>query len=115
MLPAIIRQGMGRRTRVGDPTLVSQPHTLAGIGLCTHPRTLYVSSVCTLCTLCRHNVEVRHLWGMTELTPLGTLGGLKAPLTNLPRDARIGVKMMQGRPHALCEMRVVDDEGTVSV
>ena len=24
-----------------------------------------------------HGVEVRHMWGMTELTPIGTLGGFK--------------------------------------
>jgi hypothetical protein len=25
---------------------------------------------------CRHGVDVRHLWGMTELSPLGSLGTL---------------------------------------
>lgn len=27
---------------------------------------------------CSHGVDVRHLWGMTELSPLGTLGTLTA-------------------------------------
>jgi len=60
-----------------------------------------------------HGVEVRHLWGMTELTPLGTLGGTKAPLLARPEGERTAAKLKQGRPHVLCEMRIVDDEGRV--
>ncbi|KIZ05685.1 fatty-acyl-CoA synthase [Monoraphidium neglectum] len=58
-------------------------------------------------------VEVRHMWGMTELSPLGSLG--------LPKYSQVegglseaelrDLKLAQGRPHAFCDMRIVDDSG----
>ncbi|KAG1667962.1 hypothetical protein FOA52_008334 [Chlamydomonas sp. UWO 241] len=60
-----------------------------------------------------HKVTVSHLWGMTEISPLGTVGGPKAPVTRWrPEDVRRN-KIKQGRPHILCDMRVVDDAGVV--
>lgn len=61
----------------------------------------------------RHGVEVRHMWGMTELCPTGTVGALKAPLQGLPLETQLTYKNKQGRPHILCEMRIVDDTGKV--
>ncbi len=63
----------------------------------------------------RYGVEVRHLWGMTELCPLGTLGGLKGALQGASPEERLNAKVKQGRPHVLCDMRIVDDEGKVRV
>jgi fatty-acyl-CoA synthase len=59
-------------------------------------------------------VEVRHLWGMTETSPLGSLSGVKASLVAgepLTRGELMHLKTSQGRPHALCDMRIVDDGG----
>lgn len=58
----------------------------------------------------RRGIEVRHAWGMTELSPLGLLA---APL---PSDATLDApslkarKLKQGRALHL-DMRLVDDEG----
>ena len=37
-----------------------------------------------MCVLaaCRHGIDVRHLWGMTELSPLGSVSGVKGALAN---------------------------------
>lgn len=57
----------------------------------------------------KYGVEVRHAWGMTELSPVGTMGGLKGTLGELSPDEIIDVKTGQGRPHIFCDMRLVDD------
>ena len=43
-------------------------------------------------------VEVRHAWGMTEMSPLGTIGTLKAKHQALPADAQARLQAKQGRP-----------------
>mmetsp|Transcript_16399 Transcript_16399/g.48865 ORF Transcript_16399/g.48865 Transcript_16399/m.48865 type:complete len:344 (+) Transcript_16399:830-1861(+) len=58
-----------------------------------------------------HGVTVSHLWGMTELSPLGTVGAPKAPVLRLRTEDVRANKVKQGRPHILCDMRVVDDKG----
>lgn len=61
----------------------------------------------------RYGVEVRHIWGMTEVSPVGGLGGLKASVAADTLDQVTQVKMKQGRPHMMCDMRIVDDQGQV--
>jgi fatty-acyl-CoA synthase len=56
-------------------------------------------------------VEVRHAWGMTEMSPLGTLGALKPPFANLSGDERLDVLQLQGYPPFGVEMRITDDSG----
>ena len=43
------------------------------------------------------NVSVCHAWGMTEMSPIGTQGSLAPPLTELPREKQIDLKVKQGR------------------
>ncbi len=57
------------------------------------------------------DVQVFHAWGMTELSPLGTLGSLKAGMENLPIDKQIDIKIKQGRPVYTVEMKITDDDG----
>ncbi len=52
--------------------------------------------------------------GMTELAPIGTIGGIKGALAYTSPVQRMAIKTKQGRPHVLCDMRIVDDEGKVS-
>ncbi|KAF6251413.1 hypothetical protein COO60DRAFT_1675845 [Scenedesmus sp. NREL 46B-D3] len=61
----------------------------------------------------KHGVDVRHLWGMTELSPLGSLGTLTSGQIGdgLTHDKTIALKEGQGRPHLFCDMRLVDDQG----
>ena len=58
-------------------------------------------------------VEVRHMWGMTELSPVGTLGAVKGTIAaqNLDADGVMGYKLKQGWPLAFVDMRVVNDAG----
>eukprot|EP00887_Chlorella_sp_A99_P002331 scaffold10.g2331.t1 len=56
---------------------------------------------------CKHGVEVRHLWGMTELSPAGTVGALKGTMGPLDREAVVQAKLRQGRPHFLTDMRII--------
>ncbi|WP_340693881.1 long-chain-fatty-acid--CoA ligase [Hyphomonas sp.] len=58
-------------------------------------------------------VDVVHAWGMTETSPLGTLGTLPPHLIDADVDTRMAQKLKQGRPPFGVELRVVDDAGTV--
>ncbi|MEQ9315437.1 MAG: AMP-binding protein, partial [Henriciella sp.] len=56
-------------------------------------------------------VQVFHAWGMTETSPLGTLGALPPALTDASHDEQIAYKLKQGRPPFGVELKIVDDEG----
>ncbi|OBV38787.1 3-(methylthio)propionyl-CoA ligase [Janthinobacterium psychrotolerans] len=56
-------------------------------------------------------VEVIHAWGMTEMSPLGTTGGLQAKHLALPRDAQRKILQKQGHAIYGVDMKIVDDEG----
>ena len=58
-----------------------------------------------------YGVEVIHAWGMTETSPLGTLGKLTAATEALSEDERFRIKLKQGRPPLGVEMKLVDDQG----
>ncbi|MBS3960801.1 MAG: long-chain-fatty-acid--CoA ligase [Sandarakinorhabdus sp.] len=58
-----------------------------------------------------YGVDVCHAWGMTEMTPLGTLGSLSAEALTLPREKQIDLKCKQGRAIFGVELKLVDDEG----
>jgi len=57
-----------------------------------------------------YDVEVVHAWGMTEMSPLGTVGTLKAGMTELPYEKQLAIKIKQGHPPFGIEMKIVDDE-----
>ena len=59
-----------------------------------------------------YEVDVIHAWGMTETSPLGTLGTLPPHLKNADIDQRMAQKLKQGRPTFGVELKLVDDEGT---
>ena len=56
-----------------------------------------------------YGVNVCHAWGMTEMSPLGTLGSLKPEYANLAGEARLDVQMKQGHPPFGVDMKIVDD------
>ena len=58
-----------------------------------------------------YGVEVIHAWGMTELSPLGTLSKLQAKHEALPREQRQRLLQSQGRVIYGIDMAVIDDEG----
>ena len=51
------------------------------------------------------------LAGMTETSPLATVGGLKAAIATMPEEQQLKVVEKAGRPHILVDMRIVDDNG----
>jgi fatty-acyl-CoA synthase len=58
-----------------------------------------------------YGVEVIHAWGMTEMSPLGTLGTLKPEYAQLEGEARLDIQVKQGHPPFGVEMKIADDEG----
>jgi fatty-acyl-CoA synthase len=59
----------------------------------------------------RYGVKVRHGWGMSELSPVGTTGTLKRKHMSLSEDEKIQVQLKQGRALFGVEMKIVDAEG----
>ncbi|KCZ59359.1 long-chain-fatty-acid--CoA ligase [Hyphomonas chukchiensis] len=58
-----------------------------------------------------YEVDVVHAWGMTETSPLGTLGSLPPHLIKADIDTRMKQKLKQGRPPFGVELKIVDDAG----
>ena len=58
-----------------------------------------------------YNVEVLHAWGMTELSPLGTLCTLKNKHLALPKDEQMKIRLKQGRAIFGVDFKIVDDQG----
>jgi len=59
----------------------------------------------------RHGIEVVHAWGMTEMTPLGTLCHLPSSLDDSPADEKYRYRAMQGTPLPFVEIRAVTENG----
>ena len=58
-----------------------------------------------------YGVEVLHAWGMTEMSPLGTLCTLKNKHLDLPKDEQMKIRQKQGRAIYGVEMKIVNDAG----
>jgi acyl-CoA synthetase (AMP-forming)/AMP-acid ligase II len=58
-----------------------------------------------------HGVTVVQLWGMTETSPLGTMGMPTPEVAALPYDAAMDMRTKQGRGVFGVEMRIVADDG----
>ena len=56
-------------------------------------------------------VEVIHAWGMTEMSPLGTTGGLQAKHLGLPKEQQRKILQKQGHAIYGVDMKIVDDDG----
>jgi fatty-acyl-CoA synthase len=56
-------------------------------------------------------VQARHAWGMTEMSPIGTLAALKPPFNTLTGEARLDILQTQGYPPFGVEMKITDDSG----
>ena len=58
-----------------------------------------------------YGVTVVHAWGMTEMSPIGTTGNMKAAMADLPYEEQLTYKVKQGRGIYGVEMKIVDDDG----
>ena len=61
----------------------------------------------------QYGVELRHAWGMTETSPLGSFCSLTPAMKQWPKDEQVAVQRKQGRPAFGVELRIVDDAGVV--
>src|SRR3954470_12547088 len=62
-----------------------------------------------------YGVEGLHAWGMTEMSPLGTLCTLKNKHLALPPEQQMKIRLKQGRAIFGVDMKIVDDEGREQV
>jgi fatty-acyl-CoA synthase len=58
-----------------------------------------------------YGVDVLHAWGMTELSPLGTLCTLKNKHLKLPKEEQMKLLLKQGRAIYGVDMKIVNDAG----
>ena len=58
-----------------------------------------------------YDVSVMHAWGMTEMSPLGTIGAFKSGMEELSFDEKMDIKLKQGRASYMVEMKITDDDG----
>jgi fatty-acyl-CoA synthase len=61
----------------------------------------------------RHGLNVLHAWGMTEMTPIGTVANVPSDLLDAPEEVRMQYRTTQGRPVPLVEIRARGDSGFV--
>ena len=59
----------------------------------------------------KFDIEVIHAWGMTEMSPLGTAGGLQTKHLDLPKDEQRKILQKQGHAIYGVDMKIVDDDG----
>ena len=56
-------------------------------------------------------VEVRHAWGMTEMSPLGSVSLIKPSQKDASLEEKYRKQIKQGRPVFGVEIKIVDDDG----
>jgi len=87
-----------------------------GLRFSTLKRTVIGGSACPPAMITafqdEFGVEVLHAWGMTEMSPLGTLCTLKNKQLQLPKDEQMKILQKQGRAIYGVDMRIVDSDGS---
>jgi fatty-acyl-CoA synthase len=61
----------------------------------------------------RHGLKVLHIWGMTEMAPLGSMAYLPCALREAPRDEQFTYRAKQGVPAPFIEFRARGAAGLV--
>ena len=59
----------------------------------------------------RYDVQVLHAWGMTEMSPIGTVCTLKGHQCDRPAEERMALQAKQGRVVFGVDMKIVGDDG----
>ncbi len=87
----------------------------SGLRFSTLKRTVIGGSACPPAMIAAFNddygVEVLHAWGMTEMSPLGTLCTLKNKHLSLSKDEQMKIRLKQGRVIFGVDMKIVDGDG----
>jgi fatty-acyl-CoA synthase len=58
-----------------------------------------------------YGVQVLHAWGMTEVSPLGTVASPTPDTLQLSSDRQFETRLKQGRPPCAIDLKLTDDEG----
>ena len=86
-----------------------------GLRFSTLKRTVIGGSACPPAMITAFNdeygVEVLHAWGMTEMSPLGTICTLKNKHLPMSTDEKMKVRLKQGRGLYGVDMKIVDPQG----
>ncbi|WP_308438014.1 long-chain fatty acid--CoA ligase [Comamonas sp. JC664] len=61
----------------------------------------------------RHGLEVVHAWGMTEMSPVGTMAKVKGPTRQAAPETQASARASQGFALPFVETRVAADDGTL--
>jgi fatty-acyl-CoA synthase len=79
------------------------------------PRIVIGGSACPPAMMRRleddYGVQVLHAWGMTEMSPIGTVCTLKGKHRGLPVESKQRVLEKAGRPHFGIELKIIDGDG----
>jgi len=62
---------------------------------------------------CDYNVDVLHVWGMTEINPLGSVNRPTAATLKLNKDEQLAIALKQGRPVFGIDMCIKDDNNVL--
>ncbi|HXW21190.1 MAG TPA: long-chain-fatty-acid--CoA ligase [Roseiarcus sp.] len=57
-----------------------------------------------------YGVDVRHAWGMTEMSPVGSTGSIKPVLSDRSHEELLAIKAKQGWAPFGVEMKITDDD-----
>ena len=86
-----------------------------GLRFSTLKRTVIGGSACPPAMITAFNdeygVEVLHAWGMTEMSPLGTLCTLKNKHLGLSAEEKMKIRLKQGRAIYGVDMKIVAEDG----
>ncbi len=61
----------------------------------------------------RHGLKIVHAWGMTELSPMGTIANLPSRLADAPAAEQLDFRARQGNAVPLVEIRGHNEQGTI--
>ncbi len=61
----------------------------------------------------KYDVEIQQGWGMTEMSPIGTVNVLPPHIQAMPLDERIPYQLKAGRALPFVDMRIVSEDGRV--
>ncbi|MDI9336210.1 MAG: long-chain-fatty-acid--CoA ligase [Gammaproteobacteria bacterium] len=61
----------------------------------------------------KFGVSVLHAWGMTEMSPIGTVAGLRNNHRNLSNDEIVKIRTKQGRVVFGVDIKIIDDDGNL--
>jgi fatty-acyl-CoA synthase len=87
-----------------------------GLKFSTMRRTVIGGSACPPAMLRKfgddYDVRVLHAWGMTEMSPVGTVAAFKPAHAGLDKEGLYGVMSKQGRAVYGVDLKIVDEQGS---